>query len=89
MQVIIATSGSCATPISNGNNIPLADAGINYSIPKATPFILKGSATDVDGTSALTYNWEQIDNEAATMPPLSNNTGGPMFRSLPSSISPK
>ena len=88
MQVIIATSGSCATPISNGNNIPLADAGINYSIPKATPFILKGSATDVDGTSALTYNWEQIDNEAATMPPLSNNTGGPMFRSLPSSISP-
>ena len=88
MQVIIATSGSCATPISNGNNIPLADAGINYSIPKATPFILKGSATDVDGTSALTYNWEQIDNEAATMPPLSNNTGGPMFRSLPSTISP-
>ena len=87
MQEIIATSGSCATPISNGNNTPVANAGLNYSIPMSTPFILKGSATDADGTSTLTYNWEQIDNEVATMPPLSNNTGGPMFRSLPPTIS--
>ncbi|MDE1205775.1 reprolysin-like metallopeptidase [Tenacibaculum larymnensis] len=81
-------SGSCATSTSTGNNAPTANAGNNVSIPKSTPFILKGQATDADGTSSLTYSWEQIDNETATMSPLSTNTGGPMFRSLPPSSSP-
>ncbi|WP_440120794.1 reprolysin-like metallopeptidase [Tenacibaculum sp. Ill] len=80
-------SGSCATSTSTGNNAPTANAGNNVSIPKSTPFILKGQATDADGTSSLTYSWEQIDNETATMSPLSTNTGGPMFRSLPPSSS--
>lgn len=79
-------SGSCATSTSTGNNAPTANAGNDVSIPKSTPFILKGQATDADGTASLTYSWEQIDNEIATMSPLSTNTGGPMFRSsLPSS----
>ena len=83
MQANIASSGDCVVAVSNSNSIPLADAGLNYNIPKSTPFILKGSATDADGTSSLTYNWEQTDNEVATMPPLANNADGPMFRSLP------
>ena len=87
MQGIIASSGSCAVLTSNRNTAPVADAGLNYSIPTATPFILKGTATDLDGTASLTYNWEQIDNEIGTMPPLATNAAGPMFRSLPSSIS--
>jgi hypothetical protein len=88
MQVVIASSGSCATLTNNGNSAPVADAGLNYSIPKSTPFILKGTATDADGISSLTYNWEQTDNEVGTMPPLATNTVGPMFRSLPSNTSP-
>ncbi len=53
--------------LSNTNNsTPTANAGSNYSIPKSTLFILKGRATDADGTASLTYNWEQIDNEIAT-----------------------
>jgi hypothetical protein len=88
MQQNIAATGNCATLVSNDNSPPIAEAGLNYSIPKATPFILKGTATDVDGTASLTYNWEQIDSEVGTMPPLATNTVGPMFRSLPSSISP-
>ncbi|MFT6959181.1 MAG: hypothetical protein ACJA17_000269 [Polaribacter sp.] len=88
MQVVIASSGSCATLTSNGNSAPVADAGLNYSIPKSTPFILKGTATDADGMASLTYNWEQTDNEVGTMPPLATNTVGPMFRSLPSNTSP-
>ncbi|WP_223267229.1 reprolysin-like metallopeptidase [Polaribacter sp. IC073] len=87
MQAIIASSASCAALTSNGNSTPVADAGFNYSIPKSTPFILKGTATDADGLSSLTYNWEQTDNEVATMPPVATSTGGPMFRSLPSNIS--
>ena len=88
MWSTIETSANCALLTDTNNEAPVADAGLDYSIPKSTPFILKGSATDANGTSALTYNWEQIDNEVAIMPPLTNNAGGPMFRSLPSTISP-
>ncbi len=62
--------------------------GPGYSVPKSTPLVLRGTATDVDGMASLTYNWEQLDNEVAAMPPVSSNSGGPMFRSLPSKISP-
>jgi hypothetical protein len=87
MQQNIAASGSCAILNSNGNTPPVAVELENYSIPKSTPFILTGIAADADGLSSLTYNWEQTDNEIGTMPPLAINTVGPMFRSLPSSIS--
>ncbi|ARV07413.1 hypothetical protein BTO04_12250 [Polaribacter sp. SA4-10] len=84
----IQSSANCATLTDTGNSGPIANAGSDYSIPKSTPFVLKGVATDVDGTSSLTYNWEQIDNEVASMPPLSTNTVGPLFRSLPSKVVP-
>ncbi|MEO9571261.1 MAG: zinc-dependent metalloprotease family protein [Polaribacter sp.] len=84
----IQSSASCAVLTDTNNTLPTANAGSDYSIPKSTPFVLKGTATDLDGTSSLTYNWEQIDNEIATMSPLSTNSGGPMFRSLPSDTSP-
>jgi hypothetical protein len=88
MQQLIAGTGNCATLVSNGNSAPIANAGVNYSIPRSTPFVLRGTATDVDTENVLTYNWEQIDTEVAEMPPLATNIVGPMFRSLPSSISP-
>ncbi|CAM1334777.1 reprolysin-like metallopeptidase [Tenacibaculum aestuariivivum] len=84
----IKGGGGCATLLNMNNNAPTANAGEDKSIPKSTPFILKGVATDNQGLASLTYNWEQIDNELATMPPVSTNTGGPAFRSLPSSTSP-
>ncbi|TDQ30297.1 reprolysin-like metallopeptidase [Tenacibaculum caenipelagi] len=79
--------GSCATLSDTGNTAPTANAGNDVSIPKSTPFVLKGQATDVNGTASLTYTWEQIDNETATMSPLPTNTGGPMFRSIAPSSS--
>ncbi|CAM1363983.1 Por secretion system C-terminal sorting domain-containing protein [Tenacibaculum sediminilitoris] len=84
----IQGSGSCATSTSAGNNAPTANAGNDVSIPKSTPFILKGQATDADGTASLTYTWEQIDNEIAVMSPLPTNTAGPMFRSISPTSSP-
>lgn len=84
----IQGNGNCATTSNTGNNAPTANAGNDVSIPKSTPFILKGQATDANGTNTLTYTWEQIDNEIAVMSPLSTNTGGPMFRSLSPSSSP-
>ena len=89
MWSVITSTGTCATETNTGNAAPTANAGDDYTIPKSTPFKLTGSATDADGTTSLTYNWEQIDPEVgATMPPAATNSEGPMFRSLPSKTTP-
>ena len=83
----ITTTATCAVETATANSAPTASAGANFSIPKSTPFILKGTASDVDAGNSLTYTWEQMDNQPASMPPLATNTVGPLFRSLsPSSI---
>ena len=88
MWNIIQSSGTCSVQTDTNNATPTAYAGVDVTIPKSTPFVLRGVGSDTDGNSSLTYNWEQIDNEIATMPPLASNTGGPAFRSLSSSTSP-
>ncbi|MFY0603049.1 MAG: zinc-dependent metalloprotease [Flavobacteriaceae bacterium] len=84
----IQSTANCAATTVTGNSTPTADAGADYSIPKSTPFVLKGSSTDADAGDVLSYNWEQIDNEVANMPPSSTNTSGPAFRSNSSISSP-
>lgn len=83
-------SKSCpiSTPLSN--QTPTVNAGLDYTIPKSTPFVLNGSASDSNGDT-LTYCWEQ--NDSATNVQSGENsiayatkTDGPNFRSfLPSS----
>lgn len=58
-----------------------------YTIPVGTSFFLTAEGEDADGDN-LTYCWEQIDNETATMPPKPTNTVGPSFRSNAPSSSP-
>lgn len=85
MYNYVRAGGNCSTNTETGNNEPTADAGQDRTIPKETPFVLTGIATDSDG-DVLTYNWEQVDgftsNTTQTQPPRPTNTGGPMFRSL-------
>ena len=85
---ISAGVSTCATITATGNTAPTVTGMVNYTIPKSTPFVLTATATDADG-DALTYTWEQLDTEAATMPPVSTATGGPAFRSEGPSSSPK
>ncbi len=68
-------------------NQPTANAGSDYTIPKSTPFVLRGQGADLDG-DALTYGWEQMDNEVSgiSIPPSSTQTGGAVFRSFPPSL---
>ncbi|WP_299548518.1 reprolysin-like metallopeptidase [Seonamhaeicola sp.] len=80
------TGKSCQTTEAITNNPPSADAGNDYTIPKGTAYVLKGSATDTDSGDNLTYCWEQIDSGVTNAlnfgPAL---TTGPMNRSLPPS----
>lgn len=79
----------CATEITGwGNTAPAVSLdATNYNIPHSTPFVLTANATDTEG-DAMSYCWEQMDNQIATMPPQSTNTGGPTFRSLNPASSP-
>ncbi len=83
----ITGTGNCAAFINNANTPPVANAGADFTIPKGTAFILKGAATDANG-DALTYCWEQTNNEVSTQPPLTTATTGPNFRSNPPTASP-
>ncbi|MEY3369308.1 MAG: hypothetical protein RI973_2463, partial [Bacteroidota bacterium] len=82
----VVTNTSCAT-ITTINSAPTANAGLDYYIPRSTSFVMTGTASDPNNTG-LTFCWEQIDNQVATMPPVSTNTGGPTFRSLSPVSSP-
>ncbi|KQT16835.1 hypothetical protein ASG31_10680 [Chryseobacterium sp. Leaf404] len=84
---ITAPAGSCSVNTATNNSEPIVNAGLDRTIPIGTPFALTGIATDADG-DAITYNWEQTDFGAATMPPTPVNTVGPLFRSLFATASP-
>ena len=81
-------STTCATILPSANNQPSVSAGSNKTVPHSTPLLLTATGSDPDG-DALTYVWEQYDNEAATtIPPQPTNTLGPQFRSFPPSPEP-
>lgn len=73
-----SSGNTCPVKTSSGNNPPTVTASANYTVPKSTPFILTGSATDPDG-DVLSYAWEEIDNNSTAG---AWNTGAkPFFRS--------
>tara|TARA_R110002050_G_scaffold57866_7_gene130287 strand:+ start:81361 stop:84870 length:3510 start_codon:yes stop_codon:yes gene_type:complete len=82
------TTKTCQTTEAITNNPPIANAGLDYNIPAGTAYVLKGAATDADGSDNLTYCWEQIDSAVVNYlnfgPDLSS---GSMNRSLPPSSS--
>ncbi|MCB8981086.1 MAG: DUF11 domain-containing protein [Ardenticatenaceae bacterium] len=82
-----STGNTCAAMSASGNTPPSVEAGASYSIPLNTPFTLTGSATDVDGTAALTYNWEQFDLGPGGSPG-SPSGDAPIFRSFLATTSP-
>lgn len=81
-------STSCQTTVATGNAIPTANAGADYTIPKGTPFMLTGSATDANG-DVLTYDWEQMNaGTSSSTIPSATRTTGPAFRSILPSTNP-
>ena len=88
MIALVNGTANCAVAQPNGNTPPVVNAGGNFTIPLGTPFVLTGSATDVDN-DALTYCWEQYNFQISTQPPVATSTSGPNFRSFNPTTSPK
>jgi reprolysin-like metallo-peptidase family M12B/all-beta uncharacterized protein/S-layer family protein len=92
-QIVSYTTGSgagntCDTETATGNSPPVVNAGLDYTIPKGTPFTLTATATDANG-DALNYCWEEYDLSVAAPP--DNDADGqprPIMRSLAPVTSP-
>ena len=82
---------SCPVSTTLSGQTPAVSAGLDYTIPKGTPFVLKGTASDPNGNT-MTYCWEQ--NDSATDNEKDSNSyayetkaNGPNFRSFsPSTV---
>ena len=84
---VVAGNGGCAVETPLTNTPPSFDVGIDdFTIPTGTAFILEAHATDPDTADVITYTFEQMDNEVGAMPPTSQNSQGPIFRSLSPSV---
>jgi hypothetical protein len=83
----------CGQVTVTGNNAPSVDAGQEGDdegiiIPAATPFMLSGSASDVDGDT-LSYQWDEMDaggingaTDALTIGSDLPDGSNPLFRSF-------
>ncbi len=84
-NMAIRTCWQANNPVNLTNNAPVANAGADYTIPKGTAYVLRGSATDTDAGDTLEYCWEQIDDGGGTTTGSSfgpTRTTGPQVRSL-------
>jgi subtilisin-like proprotein convertase family protein len=85
--VTTGIGNNCPVKTTTGNNAPTVNNVPNYTIPKSTPFALTAIGVDLDG-NPLTYCWEQMNPQTATMPPVSTSVNGPLFRSYDPTPSP-
>jgi subtilisin-like proprotein convertase family protein len=88
MNAVMVSSGNCAPQAANGNNPPVISSLSNYTIPRGTPFMLTGTASDVNAGASLTYCWEQTNAVPGTNFPTATQTTGPVYRSRNPSLSP-
>ncbi|MCT2560783.1 reprolysin-like metallopeptidase [Chryseobacterium herbae] len=77
---------ACGANTPFANPAPVVNAGLDYTIPKSTPFVLKASTTDANAAS-YTYIWEQMDlagnsDTGANSIAFLTKSAGPNFRSL-------
>lgn len=83
---------SCGVTTPFGIAAPTVNAGLDYIIPKSTPYILKGT-TDDSNSSSYTYVWEQMNNAPNSQTGMNSlaypaKPSGPNFRSLPPKSTP-
>jgi hypothetical protein len=70
----------CAAKSATGNAAPTVSAGSNFYVPRSTPMLLSGTASDAtEDMNALTTSWDQID-AGPISPPASPTENAPLFR---------
>lgn len=83
---------TCQTNIAITHGAPVVNAGVDITIPKSTPFVLTGTATDAGGVGNLTYAWEQNNdggsNTNAASAASVTKTEGPNWANYQDSASP-
>ena len=86
IEEFVNADGAASTTTTIDNSIPTIDAGIDFTIPAGTPFVLEATGTDAD-SDTLTYSWDQLDLASSIQGlPVFDTGSGPLFRSfLPSS----
>lgn len=76
---------TCPVNTTFVNSPPIINAGLDWTIPNSTAFILKGTGSDIDGNT-LTYCWEQDDSaisqSGASSVAFPSKPNGPLFRSI-------
>ena len=80
-EITTGNANAAATITNTGNNLPTVDAGADYTIPAATPFVLTATGSDADAGDVLTYTWEQRDLGAQQGVNDGDNGQSPLFRS--------
>jgi len=85
VDVVIPNVG---TRTLTGNNIPLINAGLDYTIPARTPFVLTAIGSDSDATDTLTFDWQQRDLGPAQALTAADNGTSPLFRTWVPTTSP-
>lgn len=89
---IIPKTCPVITDITANNATPTINAGLDYTIPTSTPYVLTAVGTDVNTNDALTYSWEQYDDGAGSTGSASSasatKTVGPNFISFNDTSSP-
>jgi subtilisin-like proprotein convertase family protein len=90
IQDNLATKSILASTSLTGQT-PTVNAGLDYTIPKGTAFVLTGTGSDPNGNT-LTYCWEQNDTalteSGANSIAFPTKVDGPLFRSLKPTSSP-
>ncbi len=75
---------TCPVTTTISANAPTVNAGLDYTIPKGTAFVLKGTG---NVSPLVSYVWEQNDSATSASGDssiaLSSKTNGPLFRSFP------
>ncbi|MGQ7946097.1 reprolysin-like metallopeptidase [Flavobacterium sp. WC2509] len=77
---------TCPVSVAISNQTPTVNAGLDYTIPKETPFVLIGTATDPNGDT-MTYCWEENDSATSKESDTKSiayltKANGPNFRSF-------
>ena len=72
---------SCGVVTMVNNTPPIVDAGPDYAVPRGTPLVVTGSASDNEQTN-ITYLWEQRDLGPQAALTAADDGQIPLFRVL-------